>query len=339
MYLTGNSTFIIAEAGVNHNGNLDTALALVDTAAEAGADAVKFQTFRAEGVVTANAGKAEYQERTTGSSEGQLEMLRSLQLSREDNRAIFERAGSRGIRFLSSAFDLDSLAFLESLGVEPTKIASGEITNLPFLRAVGALGRETILSTGMAELEEVRIALEVLEAAGTPRDKVVVLQCNTEYPTPHAHANLRAMLTMQRELGVRTGYSDHTVGIEAALAAVALGARVIERHFTLDTKASGPDHAASADPEELAQLVRSVRNVEVALGDGVKTPSPSELPNLHIARRYLVAAKPIRRGEPFSPDNLTAKRTGAPGVSPMLWDSYMGRTATRNYQPDEVIEP
>ena len=339
MSLNGNSTFIIAEAGVNHNGNLDAALALVDAAASAGADAVKFQTFKAEGVVTANAGKAEYQQRTTGSSEGQLAMLRRLQLSRDDNRAIAARAAEQGIRFLSSAFDLESLAFLESLGVDPVKIASGEITNLPFLRAAGALGRETLLSTGMAELDEVRAALDALEAAGTPRDKIVVLQCNTEYPTPHADANLRAMLTMQRELGVRVGYSDHTVGIEAALAAVALGACVIERHFTLDTNASGPDHAASADPEELALLVRSVRNVEAALGNGVKTPSPSELPNLHIARRYLVAAKPIRKGEPFAPDNLTAKRTGALGVNPMLWDSYMGKPADRDYQPDEAIKP
>jgi N,N'-diacetyllegionaminate synthase len=331
-------TFIIAEAGVNHDGDPGKALSLVDAAADSGADAVKFQTFRAAKLVTPGACKAGYQQRTTGEDGGQLAMLKHLELDRDAHLALLARCNERDIRFLSSAFDLGSLAFLESLHVEPVKIPSGEITNLPYLRAVGALGREVLLSTGMADLEEVRAALEVLERAGTPRGRVVVLQCNTEYPTPLEHANLRAMGAMGEALGVRVGYSDHTVGIEASLAAAALGACVIEKHFTLDKAAAGPDHAASADPAELAALVRGVRAVEAALGSTEKIPSPSERANLHIARKYLVAARSIAEGEPFSTENLTSKRIGQPGVSPMRWDELLGRPSPRAYAPDEAIE-
>lgn len=330
---------IIAEAGVNHDGDLDKALALVDAAAEAGADAVKFQTFRADRMLTANAAKAGYQQRTTDGGESQRDMLRRLELGEDGHRVLMARCAERGVRFLSSAFDAGSLAFLESLGVEPVKVPSGEITNLPYLRAVGALGRRVLLSTGMSTLDEVRAALEALEAAGTAREKVVVLQCNTEYPTPLEHANVLAMRTMAEALGVRAGYSDHTVGVEAAVAAAALGAVVIEKHFTLDKAAAGPDHAASADPDELALLVRMVRRVELALGHGEKTPSPSETANLHAARKYLVASRPIARGETLTAENLAAKRMGVPGVSPMRFDELLGRKASRDYAPDEAIEP
>ena len=330
-------TLIIAEAGVNHNGNLAVARRLIDVAADAGADLVKFQTFSADRLVIASAEKAEYQ-KAAGGGESQHAMLRRLELTREMHEALIEHCKSRGIEFFSTPFDRESVDLLADLGLDCFKIASGEITNLPLLRHVGRRGGRVILSTGMASLAEVRAALAALEAAGTPRDRITVLHCNTEYPTPMADVNLRAMLTMRDELGVAIGYSDHTAGIEVAIAAVALGASVIEKHFTLDRNLPGPDHKASIEPAELKAMVAAIRNIEKAMGDGVKRASVSETKNMAVARKSLVAARAIRAGEPFSEDNVAVKRPGT-GVSPMRWDDVIGRKATRDFAPDELIEP
>ena len=329
---------IIAEAGVNHDGDLDTALALVDTAAAAGADMVKFQTFCAARLVTSGAGKAAYQKRTTEADESQRDMLARLELSDSAHHLLLKRCAERGIAFLSSPFDEQDADFLAGLGLDLLKLPSGAVTDLPFLEHVGSLGRELILSTGMADLDEVRAAVAVLEKAGTPKERLVLLHCNTEYPSPAEHANLRAMRTLAHELGVRTGYSDHTEGHTVAVAAAALGAVVIEKHFTLDRDRSGPDHAASVDPAGLAELVRAVRAVEAAMGSGDKVPSPSEEKNIPIARKFLVAARAIAAGEPFSRDNLIARRTGTGGVSPMRLPELLGRPAPRDFKPDEPIE-
>ena len=329
-------TFIIAEAGVNHNGDAVRALQMCRTAKQAGCDAVKFQTFKAEDVVTASASKAEYQQSATGAG-NQLEMIRALELPWSAFVALDAECKRLGITFLSTAFDHASLDSLDALGVPMHKIASGEITNLPFLRRVGRLGKPVILSTGMATQDEIGAALAALESAGTPRDRITVLQCNTEYPTPMADVNLRGMLTIRDAFGVAVGYSDHTQGIEVAIGAVALGATVIEKHFTLDRKLPGPDHKASLEPDELAAMVAAIRNIEQAMGDGIKQPSASEVKNKPIARRSLVASRAIRAGEAFSESNLAAKRPGT-GISPMRWDEVLGRKARRDFAPDEMIE-
>ena len=330
--------FIIAEAGVNHNGNEAIAHKLVDAAAEAGADAVKFQTFRASELVSASAPKALYQRRTTDVTESQLSMIRRLELDETAHRSLMEHCSQRGIRFLSSPFDLHSIDFLHSLGLEAFKIPSGEITNIPYLRRIGSCGVPVLLSTGMSVLGEIEKALEVLEHVGTPRERITLLHCTTEYPAPVGEINLRAMETLLQAFpGIAgVGYSDHTQGIHIPVAAAAMGACVIEKHFSLDRNMEGPDHKASLEPDELASMVRAIRDVERARGDGIKRPTDSELSNIRVARKSLVAARPIQKGEVFSEENLTVKRPGT-GVSPLLWDDYIGRTALRNYQTDELI--
>jgi N,N'-diacetyllegionaminate synthase len=331
-------TLIIAEAGVNHNGDLDLARRLIDVAARSGADVVKFQTFTADRLATRAAPKAEYQSQTTGSRESQHAMLRRLELSEEMHRQLIAHCETRGIEFLSTGFDIESVDLLAALGQRQFKIPSGEITNLPYLRHIGQLGKPVILSTGMAALDEVGAAIEALERAGTPRSDMTVLHCTTEYPAPIAEANLRAMQTMQATFGVKVGYSDHTPGIEVAIAAVAMGATLIEKHFTLDRSLPGPDHKASLEPAELGAMVAAIRNIEAALGDGIKRVAPSEAKNQPIARKSLVARRAIRAGELFSAENLTAKRPGT-GVSPMRWDEIVGRRAPRDFAVDEQIEP
>ncbi|MGE4421180.1 MAG: N-acetylneuraminate synthase [Pseudodesulfovibrio sp.] len=331
--------FIIAEAGVNHNGDMALARQLIDRAAKAGADAVKFQTFRAKEIVTGSAQKADYQKAASGAGESQFEMLKKLELDVDAHTLLMDHCRARGIAFLSTPFDAQSLDMLIDMGVPVIKVPSGEITNLPYLRKVGAKGLPVILSTGMATLDEVRDAVAVLTKAGASAARITVLHCNTQYPTPMADANLRAMATLAETFPeCRVGYSDHTPGITCAVAAAAMSATVIEKHFTLDKTLPGPDHAASMDPTELTDMVRSVREVELALGDGVKQPSPSERANIDIARRFLVAAAPIKTGEPFSEANVAARRTGCGGVSPMRWDEVMGLPAKRDFQPGEGIE-
>lgn len=329
-------TLIIAEAGVNHNGHVHMAEQLIDVAAAAGADLVKFQTFSADRLVTRNAPKADYQKLSTRGDEGQYEMLRRLELSEEMHRHLISHCAQRNIGFLSTGFDIASVNQLVALGLRLFKIPSGEITNLPYLRHIGQQGGEVILSTGMATLAEIEAAIMVLETTGTPRENITVLHCTTEYPAPLDEVNLRAMTTLHQAFGVRTGYSDHTQGIEIALAAVALGASVIEKHFTLDKSLPGPDHKASLEPHELRQMITSIRHIEIALGDGVKRPTPSEMRNRPIARKSIVAAREIQQGERLSEDNLRIKRPGT-GISPMRWDELIGRTASCDFVTDELI--
>lgn len=330
-------TLIIAEAGVNHNGDIGLAKKLIAAAAAAGADLVKFQTFSAKKLVSSSAPKAEYQRKTTENSESQLEMIQKLELSREDHAVLIQECSAHGIGFFSTAFDFQSFDLLMGLGcLEQIKIPSGELTNLPLLRYMSRFGKPLLLSTGMANLGEIEAAIEAVEAAGTPRHMITVLHCTTEYPTPMEDVNLRAMVAMKKAFGVSTGYSDHTAGIEIPIAAVALGATVIEKHFTLDRNLPGPDHIASLEPHELKAMVEGIRNVERALGDGVKRPSPSELKNKPIARKSLVAIRPIRAGEAFSAKNMAAKRPGT-GLSPMRWDEVIGRIATKDFAVDELI--
>lgn len=330
-------TLIIAEAGVNHNGDLQMARRLIDVAAEAGADFVKFQTFKADRLVTRQAAKADYQRQLTADDESQYDMIRRLELTPEMHVDLIAHCASQGIRFLSTGFDIESLDLLAGFDMPIFKVPSGEITNLPYLQHMGRLGKPVILSTGMADMAEIAAALEALEEAGTPRQAITVLHCNTEYPTPMRDVNLRAMLSIRDAFGVQVGYSDHTAGIEVSLAAVALGATVIEKHFTLDRQLPGPDHQASLEPDELEALVTGIRNIEQALGDGVKRPSPSEAKNIPIARKSLVAASPIRAGERFTLANLAVKRPGT-GVSPMRLNDVLGRAAKRDFQADELIE-
>ena len=332
-----NRTLIIAEAGVNHNGDLKLAKQLINVAADAGADLVKFQTFNANRQVTHTAKKADYQTRTTGSEESQYNMLRRLELSVEMHHELIAHCAVRNIGFFSTGFDIESVDLLVSLGQDNFKIPSGEITNLPYLRHIGRLGKTVILSTGMATMGEIEAAIDVLEQAGTSRTKVTVLHCTTEYPTPMVEVNLRAMQSIHTTFGVAVGYSDHTSGIEVAIAAVALGASVIEKHFTLDRNLSGPDHKASLEPEELKALVAAIRNIEIALGDGIKRLTPSEARNKPVARKSLAASQAIKAGQIFSVQNITAKRPGT-GVSPMRWDEIMGRAAPRDFAEDESIE-
>lgn len=329
-------TLVIAEAGVNHNGDLELARALIDAAADAGADLVKFQTFRADRLATAAAAKAHYQVASSG-GESQQEMLRRLELNEEAHHALHVHCADRGVTFFSTAFDLESLEFLAGLGLDRFKIPSGEITNLPYLERTARLGKPVILSTGMATLDEVGAAIGALEKSGLPRTALTVLHCTTEYPAPIDSVNLRAMLTLRDAFGVAVGYSDHTLGIEVAIAAVALGATVIEKHLTLDRSLAGPDHRASLEPAELKAMVRAIRNVETALGTGLKQPSPGEMSNRAAARKSLVAARPIAAGESFDERNLAVKRPGT-GVSPMRWHEAMGAVATRDFAVDELIE-
>ncbi len=334
----GERTLIIAEAGVNHNGSLDTAIQMVDVAAVAGADAIKFQTFKAEKVIARTAPKAEYQKATTRSEESQLEMVKKLELHEDAHKRLFAQCKEKGIVFLSSPFDLESIDLLNNLGLNIFKIPSGEVTNLPYLRKLGVLKKRLILSTGMADLGEIEDALDVLTQSGTTLADITVLHCNTEYPTPFEDVNLRAMLTIKRAFpGVAIGYSDHTIGIEVPIAAVALGASVIEKHFTLDRNLPGPDHRASLEPRELAAMITGIRHIEKALGNGIKKPSPSEIKNKPIARKSIVAACPIKRGELLTEANMTVKRAGT-GICPMRWDDLIGRRATRNYRKDDLLE-
>lgn len=330
-------TLIIAEAGVNHNGDIAMACDLVRIAAEAGADMVKFQTFVADRITAASAPKAEYQKASTGTDESQKDMIARLELSRADHELLIEECRRHGIAFFSTGFDADSIDMLVDLGLDRLKIPSGEITNLPLLRHYASKRLPIILSTGMAAIGEVEAAVDILVAGGVMRADITVLHCNTEYPTPMADVNLRAMTTLGAALGLPVGYSDHTLGIEVAIAAVTLGACVIEKHFTLDRTMPGPDHRASLEPGELRHMVAAIRNVEQALaGDGVKRPSASEFKNRAIARRSIVAARPIAAGEAFTSANLTLKRPGT-GISPMRWDEVIGQRAPRAFAQDEVI--
>jgi N,N'-diacetyllegionaminate synthase len=328
---------IIAEAGVNHNGDLKIARRLIDVAADAGADLVKFQTFNADRLVSPSAPKAEYQTCTTDPSETQHAMIRRLELDRSMHESLIAHCKARGIGFLSTAFDIESLDILVELGLDRFKIPSGEITNLPYLRHVGRFGKPVILSTGMSTMDEIQAALNVLEQSGTPRDRITVLHCNTEYPTPMADVNLHAMLTIRNAFGVDVGYSDHTMGIEVPIAAVALGARMIEKHFTLDRNLPGPDHKASLEPDELSAMIAAIRNIEQAMGDGTKRPSSSESKNIAVARKSIVAGFAISAGEVFSESNLAVKRPGS-GISPMRWDEVLGNHAPRNFAKDELID-
>ncbi len=330
-------TLIIAEAGVNHNGDLALAKRLIDVAAQAGVDFIKFQTFNASRLATPFANKAEYQIRATRQQESQQEMLSQLELTEDMHRILIEECTSRKIGFLSTGFDIESVEFLLNLGQDRFKIPSGEITNLPYLRYVGQLKREVILSTGMATMDEIEMALFALEQSGTKRSNVTVLHCTSAYPTPMAEVNLRAMQTIRGKFGVRVGYSDHTLGIEVPIAAVAMGASVIEKHITLDRTLAGPDHKASLEPEELRAMVVAIRNIEMALGDGIKRPMASESPNRPIVRKSLVARKNIKKGDIFSNENITSKRPGT-GISPAEWDQVIGRVAFRDFALDELIE-
>ena len=330
--MMSSKVFIIAEAGVNHNGDIKLAYKMIDVAKAAGADAIKFQTFVSENLVSTHAKKAEYQKENTGNQESQLEMLKKLELSYEDFRKLNEYCLKSGITFLSTAFDLESIGFLNTLNLPIWKVPSGEITNLPYLEKIAATKKEIIMSTGMSTLEEISDALGALKGA----KKITILHCNTEYPTTMKDVNLRAMKTLKKEFGLDVGYSDHTEGIEVAIAAVALGANVIEKHFTLDKEMIGPDHKASLEPDELRRMVQSIRNVERALGSEKKGLTSSEEKNISIVRKSIVAKKRINKDEPFTEDNITIKRPGN-GISPMKWYQVIGSVALKDFEEDEII--
>lgn len=330
-------TYIIAEAGVNHNGDIKIAKQLIDVAAEAGANAVKFQTFKASNIATGQAQKANYQKETTSKEESQLKMIRNLELNLDSHKELIIYCEKKRITFLSSPFDVESIKLLNDLGLKIFKIPSGEITNLPYLKEIGKLNKKVILSTGMSTLEEVSTAIAILEKNGTQKSQITVLQCNTEYPTPFKDVNLNAMLTIKNAFNINIGFSDHTNGIEIPIAATALGASVIEKHFTLDKKMEGPDHKASLEPQELKAMIQAIRNVEEALGSGIKEPSNSEINNKDIVRKSIVARTEIKKGEIFTSENITTKRPGT-GLSPMNWEKVLGKRALRNFNPDELIE-
>jgi len=330
------SVFIIAEAGVNHNGSIKLAYKLIDIATESGADAIKFQTFKAENFVIRNTEKAEYQKQSDNSNESQFDMLKKLELDRDDHKNLIEYCNKKGITFLSSPFDIESINLLIELNIKVYKIPSGEITNLPYLRQIGLLNKEVILSTGMSNLNEIGDALNILISAGTPKEKITVLHANTMYPTPMKDVNLKVMQTIRDKFDISVGYSDHTLGIEVDIAAVALGASIIEKHFTLDKKMDGPDHVASLDANELKSMVTAIRNIELAMGSEVKDLTDSEKPNIEIARKSIVAKKKIKKGEVFSSKNLTTKRPGS-GMSPMKWDSIIGKVAKHDYNLDDLL--
>jgi len=329
---------IIAEAGVNHNGSIENAFRLIDAAANAGVDYIKFQTFKAEKLVSASAKKADYQiQNTRNAEETQLQMLKKLELSQEQHAEIIAYCQKKNIQFFSTAFDLDSLEYLHEVGLKMVKIPSGEITNLPYLRKAARLFKQVILSTGMTTLTEIKDAVTVFTEAGIPKENITILHCNTEYPTPMDDVNLKAMLHIQEVFGTEIGYSDHTLGIEVPIAAVALGASIVEKHFTLDKTMSGPDHSASLEPDELKAMVTAIRNLEKALsGSGMKEVSPSEQKNMAIARKSIVATKEIHKGELFTEDNIGVKRPGT-GISPMKWDEVIGKVSQQDFAEDELI--
>ena len=331
------SVFIIGEAGVNHNGSIKLAKELIDVAVEAGVDAVKFQTFKAENVVSKVAEKAEYQKQTTDALESQFDMIKGLELDLDTHRKLIIYCQEKNIIFISTPFDHDSINLLNNLGLQIFKIPSGEITNLPYLRHVGSLKKKVILSTGMSTLKEVESALNILIRAGTNKENITILHANTMYPTPMEDVNLNAMLTIQRELNIDVGYSDHTLGIEVDIAAVAMGACVIEKHFTLDRSMKGPDHKASLEPKELKSMVKAIRNIEIALGDNKKKPSLSESINIDVARKSIVANSKIKKGETLTNLNISVKRPGT-GISPMRYDEVIGTLAIKDFDFDDLIE-
>ena len=332
-----NKTFIIAEAGANHNGKIEIARKLIDVAVEAGVDAVKFQTFKAKNIVSKYANKAEYQQKTTNSKESQFEMIKNLELDTTTHKKLITYCRKKNIIFLSSPFDNYSIDLLNDLGLEIFKIPSGEITNLPYLRKIGGLKKKIIISSGMADLDEIENALNILINSGTKKDNITVLHCNTEYPTPMKDVNLTAMQTIQQAFKIKVGYSDHTLGIEVPIAAVAMGAKVIEKHYTLDKNMEGPDHKASIEPDELKQMVKAIRNIEIALGNGIKQPSPSEIKNILIVRKSIVAVKNIKKGDIFTENNIAVKRPGN-GISPIKWEKIIGRKAIKNFKKDDLIK-
>lgn len=329
---------IIAEVGVNHNGNIDFAIKLIDNAVEAGVDYIKFQTFTSENLVTKTATKAEYQAKNiVNSDNSQYNMLKKLELSKEQHYELINYCKKRGIQFFSTAFDLVSLEFLHKIGLKAVKIPSGEITNLPYLRKAASIFKKVVLSTGMATISEINDAINVFTKAGIDTDNITILHCNTEYPTPFKDVNLNAMLHIRNIFNTKVGYSDHTLGIEVPIAAVALGATVIEKHFTLDRTLPGPDHKASLEPNELKEMVRAIRNIELAIsGSGLKEPSPSEIKNIEIARKSIVASRKIYSGEKFTEDNITTKRP-ANGISPMKWDEVIGAISKYEFDEDDLI--
>ncbi|MEO8584149.1 MAG: N-acetylneuraminate synthase [Flavitalea sp.] len=329
-------TIIIAEAGVNHNGNFDLAIELVGVALKSGADYIKFQTFKAENVATGNAEKAVYQKESNGDRETQLSMLKKLELSEDAHLKLKSYCDEKGIGFLSTPFDIPSVFFLKKLGIKIGKIPSGELTNLPLLRAVTGSFPEIILSTGMSDMSEIAEALSVIEKNGVNKKNITILHCNTEYPTPYEDVNLKAMISIGEYFGTKIGYSDHTMGFEVPIAAVAMGATIIEKHFTLDRKMEGPDHAASLEPNELLKMVEGIRHIESALGSTEKKASPSEIKNKTVARRSIVAATKIKTGELFTDENLSVKRPGT-GISPMKWDEVIGKRSSRDFNTDELI--
>ena len=334
-----NHTIIIAEAGVNHNGSLELAKQLVLKAKDAGVDYIKFQTFKASKLVTKSARQAEYQQQNTGGQEeSQYQMLKKLELSPKDHQVLIDYCRELGIMFFSTAFDSESIDYLHSLNLGLWKIPSGEVTNYPFLKRVAAFNEKTILSTGMCEMQDVRNAVEALYENGLSKENLILLHCNTEYPTPYEDVNLKAMEALRKEFEVEVGYSDHTQGIEVPIAAVALGASVIEKHFTLDRTLPGPDHKASLEPDELKAMVRAIRNIEKAIGgDGIKHVSGSERKNIAVARKSIVAACDIKMGEVFTEQNLTVKRPGS-GISPMRWEEVLGQSAKKDFYEDDLIE-
>ena len=331
-----NKVFIIAEAGVNHNGSLELAKKLIDVAVVSGADAVKFQTFKAENLVSKNAQKADYQKQTTNNEESQFDMIKKLELDVQTHRILMDYCKEKNIMFLSTPFDHDSIDLLNDLGLEIFKIPSGEITNLPYLRHIGKLNKKVILSTGMADIGEIEDAMDILINAGTKKENITVLHANTMYPTPMEDVNLKAMVTIGKTFDVAFGYSDHTLGIEVDIAAVAMGACCIEKHFTLDKTMEGPDHKASLEPDELKAMVKAIRNIELALGSSIKKPSKSEMPNMQIARKSIVAKIEIKKGDRLSEENITIKRPGN-GINPMRWDEIVGTIAAKDYKEDELI--
>ncbi len=327
--------FVIAEAGVNHNGDIKIAKQLIDTAKEAGADAVKFQTFQADSLVCKTAKKANYQLETTDKAETQYDMLKKLELTWQMHQELIEHCAKKEIMFLSTPFDIASIALLSELGMQIYKIPSGEITNLPYLREIAKQHKKIILSTGMSSMEEVKAAVNILKNNGS--EDVTLLHCNTQYPTPVSDVNLLAMVKMREETGLPVGYSDHTQGIEIPIAAATLGAIVIEKHFTLDKNMEGPDHKASLEPQELKQMVAGIRKIEIALGRKIKQVSESEMPNAAVVRKSIVAAANIKKGEKYTEKNLTTKRP-ATGINPMLWDEVIGKAANKDYKADEIIQ-
>lgn len=330
-----NKVLIIAEAGVNHNGSIEIAKKLIDKAAEAKADVIKFQTFTADSLVNKNVKKAEYQQKTGNSQESQYDMLKRLELDVDMHKELITYCNKKKIKFLSTPFDLESIDLLNDLGMDIYKIPSGEVTNYPYLKKIAKLKKTIIMSTGMCTLEEVRDALKVLKENGA--SDIKLLHCNTEYPTPMKDVNLKAMVTMKNEFNLEVGYSDHTKGIEVPIAAVALGATIIEKHFTLDRNMEGPDHKASLEPEELKEMVHSIRNIELALGSGEKKPSESEMKNINVVRKFIVAKENIKKGEKFTEYNITCKRIGK-GISAMQWNKVINKIANKNYVKEDIIE-